>query len=208
MHFIPNLLTIIRIIAVPFLVVLMDVASRSDAGGLFFGSYDKNLALFVFILASITDFWDGKIARRYQFVTTFGKIFDPVADKLLVGSALIMLMSYPSDFGTPIVPGWLVVAILARETIIMGIRTAAANQGLIITARDGGKWKTGFQVAGIIALMFGDVDILNLHYPFCGTRFFGLTCLYISLYFSLLSFVEYSVIFYANYRKPLNNHES
>lgn len=128
----PNKLTVMRIALIPVFLIL----ALQDQGV---------LACLVFIIASVTDFLDGYIARKYNLVSDFGKLMDPLADKLLVMSALILLV----EFGT--LPSWMVIVILAREFIISGIRTVAASTGKIIAASKWGKFKTIFQMLAIIS---------------------------------------------------------
>jgi len=143
----PNKLTMIRVFLIPFFVVFMClsvkdgniVTLRQTAPGGFVTL--RWLALAVFCIASITDLLDGKIARKYNLVTNFGKFMDPLADKLLVCSALILLSSEGS------LPGWVTVLIIARELTIMGFRTLAAERGVVIAASWWGKIKTNFQMA-------------------------------------------------------------
>lgn len=135
----PNKLTIFRVILIPFFVffLLTDVLGAS-------GDY---LALVIFIVASLTDMLDGKIARKYNLVTNFGKFMDPLADKLLVGAAMICLV----EMGR--LPAWIVIVIISREFIISGFRLIASDNGIVIAASYWGKFKTVFQMAMIIVLI-------------------------------------------------------
>src|SRR5450631_151397 len=133
----PNILTMTRIAAIPLLAALL--MSPSQPSGLW--------ATAVFSLASITDWLDGYLARRMGIVTTFGKFLDPIADKLIVMAALIMIL----PFGR--VPAWMVLVILGREIIITGLRGIASSEGIVISASDLGKFKTIFQIVAIIALL-------------------------------------------------------
>ena len=139
----PNKLTVFRMILIPFFVffLLTDVCGEAS-------SY---IALAIFIIASLTDWFDGRIARKYGLVTDFGKFMDPLADKLLVCSALICFV----ELGK--LPAWIVVIIIAREFIISGFRLIAADNGVVIAASMYGKFKTVFQMAMIIMLMV-DLD--------------------------------------------------
>jgi CDP-diacylglycerol--glycerol-3-phosphate 3-phosphatidyltransferase len=116
-----------------------------------FGDASKWVALAIFIIASLTDMLDGKIARKYGLVTNFGKFMDPLADKLLVCSAMICLVELDR------LPAWIVIIIIAREFIISGFRLVAADNGVVIAASMYGKFKTVFQMAMIIMLMV-DID--------------------------------------------------
>ncbi len=140
----PNKLTMFRVILIPVFVVfmLMDITA-----------HDKWIALAVFIIASLTDLLDGKIARKYNLVTNFGKFMDPLADKLLVCSALICLVALER------IPAWIVIVIIAREFIISGFRLIAADNGVVIAASYWGKFKTTFQMV-MICLMIADIEAL------------------------------------------------
>ncbi len=139
---VPNKLTFIRMLAVPFLIIALLVNCVSN--DLIYIAVGKYLALLIFILASITDFFDGFIARREKKTTNFGKLMDPVADKLLVTSALIVFV------GMGLFPSWMVVIIISREFIITGLRNLAATKGVIISAGLLGKHKTASQITAII----------------------------------------------------------
>lgn len=148
---IPNKLTIARMIMVPFLVVFM----LTDIGG----EANCYISLAIFVAASVTDWFDGKIARKYNLVTNFGKFMDPLADKLLVCSALICFI----EMGR--LDAWIVIIIIAREFIISGFRLIAAENGVVIAANYWGKFKTVSQMIMIILLIvdFGGVfDILEM----------------------------------------------
>lgn len=139
---IPNILTMLRIAAIPLLAGLLMSPSR-EAGF---------WAAAVFAVASITDWLDGYLARRMGIVTVFGKFLDPIADKLIVMAALIMIL----PFGR--VPAWIVLVILGREIIITGLRGIASSEGIVIQASDLGKFKTIFQIVAILGLL--------LHYDY------------------------------------------
>ena len=135
----PNKLTVLRVIMVPFFVFFM----LTDVGG----AANKWIALVLFIVASLTDMLDGKIARKYNLVTNFGKFMDPLADKLLVCSAMICLIEKGS------LAAWIVIVIIAREFIISGFRLVASDNGIVIAASYWGKFKTVFQMAMVIVLI-------------------------------------------------------
>ena len=146
----PNKLTVIRMILVPFLVLFM----LTDLGG----DFNRYIALAIFVVASVTDWFDGKIARKYNLVTNFGKFMDPLADKLLVCSAMICLI----EMGK--LPAWIVIIIIGREFIISGFRLIAAENGIVIAANYWGKFKTVSQMIMIILLILdlgGAFDILG-----------------------------------------------
>lgn len=137
----PNKLTIIRVCLIPFFVA----ALLFDHGN----NYTMRIvATVLFIVASLTDLFDGKIARKYNLVTNFGKFMDPLADKLLVCSALICLI----ELGQ--LPAWVVIIIISREFIISGFRLVAADNGVVIAASYWGKFKTTFQMAAVILMIF------------------------------------------------------
>ena len=143
----PNKLTILRVVMIPFFVVFMLLPVA--------GSADKWIALALFIVASLTDMLDGHIARKYNLVTNFGKFMDPLADKLLVCSALICLVDLRR------IPSWIVIVIIAREFIISGFRLIASDNGVVISASYWGKFKTTFQMI-MICLMIADLEPLRL----------------------------------------------
>ncbi len=141
----PNKLTMFRVILIPFFVVFM-LADITTA--------DKWIALTIFIVASLTDLLDGKIARKYNLVTNFGKFMDPLADKLLVCSALICLVEMAK------LPAWMVIIIIAREFIISGFRLIASDNGVVIAASYWGKFKTTFQMV-MICLLIADIAAIQ-----------------------------------------------
>ncbi len=142
----PNKLTMFRVVLIPFFVLFMLIDITQ---------FDKWIALAVFIVASLTDLLDGKIARKYNLVTNFGKFMDPLADKLLVCSALICLVALSK------IPAWIVIVIIAREFIISGFRLIASDNGVVIAASYWGKFKTTFQMV-MICLMIADIGALSL----------------------------------------------
>jgi CDP-diacylglycerol--glycerol-3-phosphate 3-phosphatidyltransferase len=133
----PNKLTVLRVIMIPFFVLFMLTG--------FAGAASKYIALAIFCVASFTDFLDGYLARRDNLVTNFGKFMDPLADKLLVCSALICLI--------PRLPAWIVLIIIAREFIISGFRLVASDNGIVIAASYWGKFKTVSHMAMVILMI-------------------------------------------------------
>ena len=129
------------------------------------------------ILASLTDFLDGKIARKYNLVTNFGKFMDPLADKLLVCSALICLIQLE------LIPAWVVIIIIAREFIISGFRLVASDNGVVIAASYWGKFKTAFQMLTVIVLI---LNIPNKVFTILGT-----VLIYVSLALTVISLIDY-----------------
>ena len=165
----PNKLTILRgILIIPFVVfMLVDV----------FGEYDKWIALAIFVFASLTDLLDGHIARKHNLITNFGKFMDPLADKLLVCSAMICLVQMDK------IPAWVVIIIISREFIISGFRLIASDKGVVIAANYWGKFKTVFQMFMII-LMIADIEKISL---------FTMVIMYIALILTIISLVDYVV---------------
>ena len=166
----PNKLTLLRVLLIPFFIVFMLV----DV----FGEADKYIALAIFAVASITDMLDGKIARKYNLVTNFGKFMDPMADKLLVCSAMICMIDDRLQ-------SWIVIVIISRELIISGFRTVAADNGVVIAASWWGKWKTTSQMIMIIPL------ILDLDFAWYGVVEY--IFIYLALILTLVSLVDYLV---------------
>lgn len=167
----PNKLTVIRVILIPFFVAFM----LKD----FVGDASKYIALAIFCVASFTDFLDGYIARKNNLVTNFGKFMDPLADKLLVCSAMICLV----EMGR--LSAWIVIVIISREFIISGFRLVASDAGIVIAASYWGKFKTVFQMLMIIVL------IINV-----GSPVFVIIeniLIYISLILTIVSLVDYIV---------------
>ena len=142
----PNKLTMFRVFLIPFFVLFMLVDITKA---------DRWIALAIFIIASLTDLLDGKIARKYNLVTNFGKFMDPLADKLLVCSALICLVEMAK------LPAWMVIIIIAREFIISGFRLIASDNGVVTAASYWGKFKTTFQMV-MICLLIADIEVISV----------------------------------------------
>lgn len=178
----PNWLTFIRLALIPVFVVFLVEPSRSSL----------NIAAVIFVLAAITDYADGILARRYAAITDFGKLFDPLADKILVMAALVMLVSVRDDQCVSFVPGWMVVLILAREFWVTGLRAFAAKDGNVVAAKSGGKVKSFLQMVAILALLLHDysVSLLGFRVTY---QFLGLNILLVSLAFSYVSAFDYSL---------------
>ena len=167
----PNRLTLFRVILIPFFVFFVLAP--------YFTGYGNYIAVAVFIVASITDFLDGHIARKRNLVTNFGKFMDPLADKLLVCSALICLIELDR------LPAWIVIIIIAREFIISGFRLIASDNGVVIAASYWGKFKTTFQMLMVIVL------ILDIPHPVF--YWLGVILTYVSLALTVISLIDYIV---------------
>jgi CDP-diacylglycerol--glycerol-3-phosphate 3-phosphatidyltransferase len=165
----PNKLTLFRVILIPFFVFFLLSP--------WFEGYGNYIALAIFIVASITDFLDGRIARKYHLVTNFGKFMDPLADKLLVCSALICLVDLSR------IPAWVVIVIIAREFIISGFRLIASDNGIVIAASYWGKFKTVSQMLMVIVLL--------LALPGQAFAVLGTVLIYLSLILTVVSLVDY-----------------
>lgn len=163
----PNKLTVFRVLCIPLFVAVMLIEAIP---------FNNYIAVGIFIIASLTDFADGKIARKYNLVTNFGKFMDPLADKLLVCAALICLS--PSK-----IPAWIVIIIISRELFISGFRTLAADKGVVLAASWWGKFKTAFQMVMIIVL------IANI--PLKLFDIIGWILIWISLALTIISLIDY-----------------
>ena len=167
----PNKLTLFRIATVPIIVILL----------LFPTEVCTFIAALLFSAAAITDYLDGFYARKRGLVSTLGKVMDPIADKLLVSSAFIMLTSLGW------IPAWIVCIIIGRELAVTGLRNIIAEKGEDISASNLGKYKTGFQIAAIIPLM--------MHYPTWGlnVQVIGTLFLWGALVFTIWSGADYFI---------------
>lgn len=165
----PNKLTVMRVILIPFFVaaLLYDNGSSQTM---------RVVANVIFIVASLTDLFDGKIARKYNLVTNFGKFMDPLADKLLVCSALICLIQLGQ------LPAWVVIIIISREFIISGFRLVASDSGIVIAASYWGKFKTVFQMAMIIVLIADLGGVFDL---------VGQVLIWVALALTIISLLDY-----------------
>jgi len=166
----PNKLTVLRVLLIPFFVwaVLGDPVP----------GYSKYIAVLIFIVASLTDLLDGKIARKYGLVTNFGKFMDPLADKLLVCAALICLVS------SGMLSAWMVIVIISREFIISGFRLVASDNGVVIAANYWGKFKTTFQMLMIIVLFLDLGGVFDL---------IGQILTWVALILTVVSLVDYVI---------------
>jgi CDP-diacylglycerol---glycerol-3-phosphate 3-phosphatidyltransferase len=170
----PNIVTLFRIATAPFLIwILMHTGPTASW-----------LAAGVFFIATISDFFDGYLARSYDYVTTLGKFLDPMADKLVVTTALIMLAGMAR---TPHVPAWMVVVMVSREIMVTGLRAVAAAEGLIVAAEELGKYKMSLQAIAIHGLL--------IHYTYLHVDFFaaGMFILWLAMAVSVWSGIDYYV---------------
>src|SRR5216684_6215637 len=170
----PNLVTLFRIAMAPILVwLLMDSGPGAAAA-----------ATGVFFIATVSDYFDGYLARSYNSVSTLGKFLDPMADKLVVMTALIMLTGMAR---MPHVPAWMVVVLVCRETLVTGLRAVAAAEGLIVGAEELGKYKMALQAIAIHGLL--------IHYTYMHVDFFaaGMFILWLAMGVSVWSGVDYYV---------------
>ena len=168
---IANKLTLLRVILVPFFAFFM------LAGDIV--PYSYLWAAVIFAVASITDTADGKIARKYNLVTNFGKFMDPLADKLLVCSAMICLVDLK------LIPVWVVLIIIAREFIISGFRLVASDNGIVIAASYWGKFKTTFQMLMVIVIIF------NINLQLGWLNILGTILIYVALVLTVVSLIDY-----------------
>ncbi len=168
----PNKLTVLRVILIPFFVIFM-------LGADYIGGFSRYIALLIFIAASLTDMLDGKIARKYGLVTNFGKFMDPLADKLLVCTALICFVDLHR------IPTWIVLIIIGREFVISGFRLVAAEGGQVIAAGIWGKLKTAVTMVTICVMIpdFGTFPILIIEQ----------ILIYLSLALTIISLCDYLI---------------
>jgi CDP-diacylglycerol--glycerol-3-phosphate 3-phosphatidyltransferase len=180
---IPNTLTALRLALAPVFVLLMIEPSRTMV----------YVATGIFILGALTDFMDGVIARRYGAVSDAGKLLDPVADKVLVMAALVMLLAQRSEVdGAPWVPAWMVVLVLAREIWVTGLRGVAASRGVVVAASAAGKLKSAVQMVAIVFLLLHDypVAIFGSAVP---SQILGLNALLLSIVVSYWGAIDYTL---------------
>ena len=160
-----------RVILIPFFVFFLLSP--------YFPAYGNYIAVAIFIVASLTDMLDGKIARKYNLVTNFGKFMDPLADKLLVCSAMICLIELDR------LAAWIVIVIIAREFIISGFRLVASDNGVVIAASYWGKFKTTFQMLMVIVIIF------NINLQLGWLNILGTLLIYVALVLTVVSLIDY-----------------
>lgn len=164
----PNKITIVRVCMIPIFLIFMLIPEIT---------YGRYIAAGIFILAALTDALDGHIARKHNLITNFGKFMDPLADKLLVSSALICLVQFK------LIPSWIVIVIIAREFIISGFRLIASDNGVVIAAGWWGKIKTNVQIVMSVMLIINlDVTFINI---------LEQVAIYLALALTVISLVDY-----------------
>jgi CDP-diacylglycerol---glycerol-3-phosphate 3-phosphatidyltransferase len=181
----PNTITLLRIGMVPFLFVLLSSP----------GEFWSLILAILFVIASITDFFDGYFARKYNLITTMGKFLDPIADKLIVNTAMILMIPIGR------IPAWIVAITIIRDLIVDVIRSIASSEGNYIQASPIGKQKTLAQNIAVTALM--------IHYSILGldVHFVGMIILYIALLLTIYSGVDYFIKFYQTTVQKDNLHD-
>ena len=180
----PNCLTVSRILLIPVFVLL-------------FASPDEGRAVasaMVFGLAALTDLLDGYVARRRKQITNLGKLLDPVADKLLIVSALVLLVQFQR------VATWVVIVMIAREIVVTGLRAVAAREGLIVSADPMGKWKVVFQVIAILFLILQNTSFDRFSLSILNFHVVGTFLLYLALGLALFSGWRYIVVIWGKIR--------
>lgn len=190
----PNMLTMLRIVGIPLVMVFIWRGEPVDCV----------IAGWIYSAATITDYFDGYLARKQGLVTVMGKFLDPLADKLIVMAMLVMLVALHR------VPGWLVVLILAREMTINGLRAIASSEGLVIAAGKGGKIKTALQMIGILCLVIHypyDVNFVGLHTTRIDFNVVGIWVMVGSVFFSLTSALDYFRAFFAALDRKRRGHD-
>lgn len=180
---IPNRITLSRICLIPIFIILLSVPfywGEWQMGETVLPVVDFVAAL-LFIVASTTDWIDGNYARKHHLVTNLGKFLDPLADKLLVSAALILLVEMD------LAPAWVVIIIISREFAVTGLRLVAAGEGIVLAASKLGKLKTVTQLVAIILLLLHNFPFAFINFPF------DMVMLYVALFFTILSGYDYFV---------------
>ena len=188
----PNKITVSRVVMIPIFVVLM-VVNFGWGNVTLLGTtmpIEHLVGAIVFIIASITDFFDGYLARKYNLVTNMGKFLDPLADKLLVTAAFIILVQWG------VAPAWVIIVIVAREFAVTGLRSIGAEQNVIIAASNLGKLKTWSQMVALAFLLLHNIIFEMWNFPF------DQIMLYVAFFFTLLSGLDY---FWKNRRLLLDS---
>lgn len=182
----PNKLTISRILLIPIFILILSLPLDFGSWEIGAGSLPVHhfIAALLFIIASATDWVDGYYARKYNLITNLGKFLDPLADKLLVSAALIMLVQLD------MAAAWIVIVIISREFAVTGLRLVAAGEGIVLAAGNMGKLKTATQMLAIIILLLHDFPFSYLNIPV------GTLMLNLALFFTVVSGIDY---FYKNW---------
>ncbi len=192
----PNSITLSRIASIPLLVwVLSSVFPWRGGHGTvgLLGGEQEVIASLLFIAASITDGMDGYLARRRKQITTMGILLDPLADKLLISAAFIILVAYTPN----LVPPWMAIVVIGREFLVSGLRSIAAAEGFTIEASEIGKLKTVIQIVSVVACVLAHRWVYWDWFGYIfGVRFIALTALYWMIVVSIISAVDYFVAFW------------
>lgn len=188
----PNKITVSRIVLIPIFIIFMvvDFGLGSFAIGGTILSVEHLIGALLFIIAAATDWFDGHLARKHNLVTNMGKFLDPLADKLLVSAALIILVELGSA------ASWIVIIIISREFAVTGLRLILAGGGEVVAANQLGKIKTATQLIAIASLLLNNIFFEAINFPF------GSIMLYIALFFTIWSGADY---FYKNRRVLLDS---
>ena len=179
----PNILSLSRVFIIPFIVVLFEILRYTAPAHVASLELISFICAVLFGIGGLTDFFDGYFARKYKGTTNLGKLLDPLSDKLLIATTMIMLVSIHR------LHAWIVVLIIGREIAVTGLRALSASSGTIIPASLEGKYKTNFQIAAVFALL--------VHYTYFGVDFqrVGMLFAWIALFVTLWSGVNYFVNF-------------
>lgn len=179
-----NKLTLLRVFMIPLMVIVLYIEPLKVQTQFLNMTISGIIFSVLFVLASLTDFLDGYIARKYNQITTFGKFLDPIADKVLVFTALLYLMLVMPDR----VPLWSVMIIIVREFLVTGVRLLAVEKGTVIAASKWGKYKTSSTMVAIIILLFNDFGLANINPNFV---WIGNVVYYIAVFFTIYSGWDY-----------------
>jgi CDP-diacylglycerol--glycerol-3-phosphate 3-phosphatidyltransferase len=179
----PNILSLSRVFIIPFIVVLFEIIRYMDPFNTTMLEQISFMCAVLFSIGGLTDFFDGYFARKYQGVTNLGKLLDPITDKLLISTTMIMLVSINR------LHAWIVVLIIGREIAVTGLRALTASSGIIIPASLEGKYKMTFQIVAVIGLL--------IHYTYFGVNFqrVGMLFIWIALFVTLWSGMNYFINF-------------
>lgn len=180
---IPNQITLARILLIPLFIVVLTVPMFKGQWSIL-GMHlpaAHGIAAIIFIIAALTDWLDGYYARKYNLITNLGKFLDPLADKLLVSAALILLVQLD------MLQAWIVIVIISREFAVTGLRVVAASEGIVLAASPLGKIKTATQLIGISLLLLHNIPFQSLNLPI------AMFMIYLALFFTVLSGIDYFV---------------